>query len=836
MSDFSKSFVMSERSGEGVLGRTPYTTLRDLFARESAESLTDRQRQLDHAIEELGLQFREMSRGSSKHWRTDLFPISLGAEEWQQIERGVVQRALAFNAYATDLYSEQRLLKQRIIPIDLALRDTSFLRQLNGIEVPGGEYSQFGAFDLVQVGAGDWQVVEHHMGTPFGLAQVLQNRRLLSQAFPELYEQMDVAPVASFSTHLLEMLRAQSPKRNPHILLLTSGQPGQAYFEEALLARNMGISIAQAGDLLVRDGCVYLKTIRGLELVDVIYRRVESLSLDPIAMPESAFGGVPGLINVWRKGAVAIVNSPGAGVADNRALLRYADRIIKFYLQQSPILQSVETYHLSDVDQRQYVADRLDACWLKPLQDNAAIWRNCGTSGPPSTRRALQRMSMRFPESFIAQVVPSGLEVPRYRDGQFELRQSILRVFYILGKEPIVLPGGVSRLLTSGAQSRRLSLGFDGLKDVFVPRTALAQQAPKRLPNAPGTTFSISSRVAESLYWSGRYLERAENTARQYSTLEQLRWDQMAASEQRTYWPLLQAVAAATGQDRIAKRQRPPSNTLELSRSLLLDEAEGASVRACIGYAHTALKSVREYMSPEGWEVLEDLMLALQRQARKRVSRSQLTVLCERVVSEVARFSGTIERTMPHDDSWQFIRIGRFIERALGTLSVLEVALPRIIENFELLDEENSDLTALLRLLGSLDAYRREYRSRAYLDRVARLVLLGRPIPSSVSYCLCNLRYTISTLSISGERAGTNSLLCRIDELLESLEGFPFAQLQIADADRLPRGQGVADAEAVEAQLHVLTQELAGLHEQMEDLFFSHQHVFAKDPQLFEDL
>ncbi|WP_169305294.1 circularly permuted type 2 ATP-grasp protein [Coraliomargarita akajimensis] len=826
---------MTELTDSGALTLPAYKPLMELFAAESHANLARRQKRLTHAIDELGLQFTEMSRSNQNPWRTDLFPLSLSLEEWQGIERGVVQRALAFNAYATDLYSEQLILKQRAIPTDLALRDPAFLRQLSGIEVPFGEYSQFGAFDLVQIEAGDWRVVEHHMGTPFGLSHVLQNRRLLSQAFPELYERMNVAPVAPFSTHLLEMLRAQSSKKNPHILLLTSGQPGQAYFEESLLARHMGLSIAQPGDLLVRDSRVYLKTIRGLEPVDVIYRRVESSALDPIAMPEAGFGGVPGLINVWRQGNVAIVNAPGAGVTDNRSLLRYGDRITKFYLRQNPILKTVETYHLSDVDQRNYVADHLDDMLIKPVQDHDSIWRYCGGKRPGKSARSMHALARRYPEYFVAQALPQALEVPRFRDGRFELKQSYLRVFYILGKEPIVLPGGLCRLSAERHRIRRLSIVTDGLKDVFVPNAAVQHAPPKRRPSEAGAHFSISSRVAESLYWAGRYLERAENTARQFNTLEQLRWDQMAGDEQRTYWPLLQAVAAATGKDTIAKRKSPPSDTLELSKSLLLDESEGASVRACIGFARTSLESVREYLSPESWEVLEDLVSYLQQESRRRVSRSRLTQLSERVVSEVARFGGTIERTMPHDDSWQFIRIGRFIERGMGTMSVLEVALPRIIENYEPLDEESTDLTALLRLLGSLDAYRREFRSRAYIDRVARLVLRGRPIPSSVSYCLCNLRYTISTLSISGERDLGTELLQQIDDLLETLDAFPLAQPQVLDPDLPGGGLWIPEATEVEVQMTELTQQIANFHNRLEDVFFSHQHVFAKDPQLFED-
>lgn len=820
--------------------REPYAGVVDLIRDCPRADLMQRQKRLNHAIKELGLQFSDVTprRSEVSSWRLDLFPLSLGVEEWQRISKGVVQRALAFNAYAQDLYSEQNILRNRIIPHDLALRDPAFIRELSGIEVPYGEYSQFGAFDLVDAGEGNWQVLEHHMGAAFGVSHVLQNRRILSQVFPELYQRVDVAPVAGFSTYLLEMLRAQSARTNPHVLLLTDGQPGQAYFEEAFIARHMGISIAQPGDLLVRDSHVFLKTIRGLERVDVIYRRVESSALDPIAVPNVCARGVPGLINVWRKGKVAIVNAPGAGVTDNRTLLRYSDRIIQHYRQESPILRSVPTFHLSDIDQQDYVEEHADELVIKPLQDHDRLWQICGER-PGKSEASMARLAKRHPEYFVAQSIPEPAQLPQFKDGEFRANGGYLRVFYILGKEPIVLPGGMARQKTRHQRTSRLSIVTDGLKDVWVPDSVVENSAPKRLPAGMGKRFSISSRVAESLYWAGRYLERAENTARQFHTLERLRWDQMAHAEQRTYWPLLQAVAAATGQLAITKKKSPPRDTLKFSKGLLLDETEGASVRSCIRSARFSVEKVREIISPECREVLEDISLYLNKEAKRTTTRSRLTQLCDRIVSEVARFNGTAERTMPHDDTWQFFRIGVFFERAVGTLAVLKVAMPRIIETYQEADEESADLTALLRLLGSLDAYRREFRSRAYIDRIASLVLRGRYVPSSVNFCLRNLDYAIGTLSFAGNRPLGIDLQHEIIGLLETLDNFPLAQSRIGeveylDAGRTPPQSAQNSASEIAADFEDLAKQVESMHERIEDIFFSHQDVFAKEPTLFE--
>jgi uncharacterized circularly permuted ATP-grasp superfamily protein/uncharacterized alpha-E superfamily protein len=835
--DFCEEGASVAFDEQGV-ARAPYAPIVDVIRSCSKHDLGQRQKRLNHAVEELGLQFSDVtsSRSSVNPWRLDLFPLSLSAEEWQHISSGVVQRALAFNAYAQDLYSEQKILRDRVIPHDLALRDPAFLRQLSGIEVPNGEYSQFGAFDLVEAGVGDWRVVEHHMGVPFGLSHVLQNRRILSQVFPELYERVDVAPVAGFSTFLLEMLRAQSKDSNPHILLLTSGRPGQAYFEEAFIARHMGISIAQPGDLLVRESCVFLKTIRGLEPVDVIYRRIESSALDPIAMPNAFTFGVPGLINAWRKGNVSIVNAPGTGVTDNRALLRYSDRIVGQYLSERSILRSVETFHLSDIDQRDYAEEHAADLVLKPVQDHDLLWQICGER-PSKSAASMARIAKRHPEYFVAQSIPEPLAMPQFKDGDCTANGGYLRVYYILGKEPIVLPGGMLRQKVSVHRPSRLTIVTDGLKDVWVPDSVVEDTAPKRQPNQPGERFSISSRVAESLYWAGRYLERAENTSRQFHTLERLRWDQMAHAEQRTYWPLLQAVAAATGQSRVAKRKRPPRDTLAFSKSLLLDENKGASVRACLGYARNSLEKVREVISPECREVLEEISLYLKQESKRNMTRARLAQLCEHIVSELARFNGTAERTMPHDDTWHFFRIGIFFERAVGALAVLKVAMPRLIEAYHEVDEESADLTALLRLLGSLDAYRREYRSRAYIDRICSLILQGKHVPSSVNFCLRNLDYAIGTLSHNGNHALGEDLREQIRALVAELGNFPLAQRPMSEVDWLDSGEKppaseLRSAEFVAEAFETLTEKVESLHGRLEDIFFSHQDVFAREPML----
>lgn len=841
--DHFRDYAATERDeafgAEGVA--SPYRAIVEALNQCSSHELKARQQRLDRAAAELGIQFALPGERQRQgiDWKLDLFPRVLSAEDWDLIARGVIQRARAFNDYIADLYHEQKILSERVIPFELALRDPAFQRAFSGIEAPNDRYILTGAFDLVRMPDGEWQVLENHLATPIGVSYILQNRRLLAQCFPELFATMDVAPVASFSTYLSEALRNQTEVATPNVVLLTRGENDQTYFEEGFLARHMGISVVRPGDLLVRDSHVYLKTIRGLERVDIIYRRIESATVDPIASL-AAYDGVPGLVNVVRKGNVVMVNSLGAGVADNRAILRYSDRIIGFYSGHKPILPTAPTYHLSDPDQREFVGDQFEGMILKPIQDHTSLRQRLGWKGLLDTPRDVEKLARQHPEYCVAQPIIAPSQLPRYSGKEFAPHTVFMRAFFILGDDPVVLPGGLTRQTSKQHRPGRLSINAEGMKDTWIPAHAVVERELQIVPEATGERISIGSRTAEALYWTGRYLNRAENTARQFNTLENLRWDQLGLMDQRAYWPLMQAVAAATGQQKFAKRKRPPRDTLKFSTQLVLDPKEAASVFACVRSAQYNLGSVRGAISPECWQTLRELVIYLDGQARGRVNRTFLRDTCQEVVDEIARFQGMADRTMLHDDAWQFFRLGGFIERSLGALYLLEVALPRAAETYRAEDEESTDLTALLRLNASLDAYRREFRSRAYLDRVASLLLLSRNNPSSVNFCLRNVRYALGTLSINGERNIGENILAEIDELIVSLEALPINAMFPSPVPGLDAGGARTDDPAninpdeIRNCLHALTEQVESLHENIEDVFFNHQHVYAKAPMLFE--
>ncbi len=790
--------------------------------RFSREELLDRSSRLTRAARELGAHFAVVDDQpvDDQEWGLDLLPRVIAPSEWNLLERGLIQRAKAFNAYIADIYGAQRILHERAVPHEIVLSDPAFHRQLIGLPIRDNLYAPLVAVDLVRDAAGGWQVLENHFSTPFGIAYVLQSRRMLAQAFPELFATVDVAPVAPFAAQLAELLRARSPRPNPHAVLLCRGEDNQSYFEESFLARSLGIAMVQPGDLLTRESRVFLKTIRGLEQVDVIYRRIESSSIDPIAFGQSRFQGVPGLVNCVRKGNVAIVNAIGSGVADNRAILRYSDRIILYYLHEKPLLKTVPTFTCRDVDQAAHVRHNLANMVLKPIHDLNTMQKYYGKQLNLASARDLRPALENHPDLLVAQPLIEPSHAPRFHEGEFVSRSVFLRAFILLGETPVVLPGGLTRQAIDRSENQRLTIMTGGIKDTWVPATgpgATTFAAAAAAPEAIGEEFSIGSRVAETMYWMGRYLERAENIARQLNTLDALRWDSLGPEAQRLYWPLWRAVAVSADQWPRPDIE-PPPDLPDLNRALVLDHTQPASVHACVRSALNNAAGIRDIVTPELWQALNQLGLRLMDVGArpKNVSRARLREICQFVVEETQRVSGAAERTMLHDEAWQFFRIGSWLERAIDTLAILQALVGP--EGRQLLGrlEQETDLIALLRLLCSLDAYRRTYRSRAYLGRVISLMLGHAGNPSAVSHCLTHLRFALTNLQSHRDLGPANPV---IDEL---------ALLEAACKHLDPDKVLATDNSDL---LGDLRRQVEALHQRLEDTYFSHQHTFAMGEQ-----
>lgn len=810
--------------------------LLDRLGQFSEEELARRQARLDQIGAEAGLHFaagESDARENTLSLRLDVIPRIIAPEEWQQLERGLIQRARAFEAFLADIYSAQAILREKIIPYKTVLADPAYLRVCKGLPVPGNRYMVFGGVDLIRTEDGQWLVSHNHYSAPTGISLVLQQRRALIQAFPELFEAFDVHPVFSFAAQLVEALAGLSEQTSPHVVMLSRATTSDAFFEESFLARRMGIAVVRPGDLLVREGQVFLKTVTGLEKVDVIFRRVGSASVDPIAFGSRGFQGIPGLVNCIRKGTVAVGNALGCGAADNKALLRYSDAIIRYYLREEPVLRTVTTYDCGDPDQLEYVLNHLDQLILKPVHRDRDTPRLINAFD-----REMHKLLRTHPEQVVAQPKMEASLYPRLDDQAVAHGSVYLRAFVLTGAVPYVLPGGLTRVSLKEGPQDQIADEALGAKDTWVLGGPLrakeaARRPAKSLAMARAREVAISSRVAESLYWMGRYLERAENTARMIRILEEARWEELSTQSQAKILPLWQGVAASTGKEKLLEEEGWPGDMLPLSRMLLLGAEDPSSVYAGLQAARGNALGIREFITPEVFGALNRACLRLEIATKGRQpGHAQLVQVAGGTVDDLACVMGTALRTMPHDDGWSFFKIGSFLERAISTVSVLKEVLPVSAVAAATSAEEDPDLTTLLRLLGSLDAYRREFRARAQTIFVAELLWRNRETPSSVAFCCVNLLEALEQLLARDPGRNTVPVCQAVRSLLDHLTGFNPASMFPAinpDAEdyalRLPGSLAAMRGKIVKQSAN-LKRRLETIHNLLDDHFFAHQAAF----------
>ncbi len=415
-------------------------------------------------------------RGTERLFPFDLIPRIIPHSEWDRIERGLTQRVVALNLFLKDVYGPQRILKDRQIPRSLVYSCKHFRREMIGIEVPGGIHTHISGIDLVRDSrTGEFLVLEDNVRTPSGISYVLENRLVMTRTFPDAFQAYEVLPVNHYPAELAEILRSLSPRGGDEaqVVLLTPGTYNSAYFEHCFLAQQMGVELVEGRDLIVDGGVVYMKTIRGLQRVDVIYRRVDDEYLDPLAFDPNSLLGVPGLMGAYRAGNVALANAIGNGVADDKAIYAYVPTFIRYYLGEDPILQNVDTYVCSRPEDLAEVLDRLTELVVKSVGESGGYGM---LIGPVAEKERIAEMRQRIkanPRNYIAQPVIGLSRVPSYQAsmGRMVGRHVDLRPYCLYnGDKVIIVPGGLTRVaLQPGSLVVNSSQG-GGSKDTWVLR------------------------------------------------------------------------------------------------------------------------------------------------------------------------------------------------------------------------------------------------------------------------------------------------------------------------------------------------------------------------------
>jgi len=454
--------------------RTHGRKLADFFANLTGEELTHARSVADLAIKEMGISFTIYSEGSAidRAWPVDLIPRIIGKKEWQKVEVGLKQRVEALNLFINDLYHEQKIVKDGIFPKELLEKSVNFRPQCVGITPPNNIWAHICGSDLVRDVHGELFVLEDNLRVPSGVSYMLENRSVMKRIFPELFEQISILPVNDYPSQLFDMLSAMSPRKQdiPEVVVLTPGIYNSAYFEHCYLAQQMGCELVEGRDLVVeKDDCVYMKTIRGLQRVDVIYRRIDDLFLDPEAFNPDSTLGVPGLMRAWAKGNVALVNAPGAGVADDKVVYAYVPEIIKYYLGEEAKLANVPTYKCFIKNECDYVIDNIDKLVVKPANESGGYGLLIGPKSTKAQQKACIEQIKADPRNWVAQPTLSLSTVPTLCDTGASGRHVDLRPFILSsGKNTEVTTGGLTRVaMVKGSLVVNSSQG-GGSKDTWI--------------------------------------------------------------------------------------------------------------------------------------------------------------------------------------------------------------------------------------------------------------------------------------------------------------------------------------------------------------------------------
>ncbi|WP_395790597.1 circularly permuted type 2 ATP-grasp protein [Aquimonas sp.] len=431
-----------------------------------------KRREAELAFHRVGITFTVYGEksGTERLIPFDIIPRIIPAQEWKMLDAGLRQRVRALNAFLSDIYGAQRIVETGLIPRELVLFNAQYRPEMRGLNLPGGIYAHIAGIDIVRAGDGEYYVLEDNLRVPSGVSYMLENRKMMMRLFPELFARQSIAPVEDYPDALLDILRsvASPGSEEPTVAVLTPGAYNSAYYEHAFLAQQMGVELVEGQDLIVRDDTVYMRTTRGLQRVHMIYRRVDDDFLDPEVFRSDSMLGVPGLMRAYRAGRVNLANAIGTGVADDKSIYPYVPEMIRFYLDEAPILHNVPTYRLREADDLMYTLEHLAELVVKETQGAGGYGM---LVGPASTKQEIEDFRQRIlanPSGYIAQPTLALSTCPTFVAAGIAPRHVDLRPYVLSGEEVRIVPGGLTRVaLREGSLVVNSSQG-GGTKDTWV--------------------------------------------------------------------------------------------------------------------------------------------------------------------------------------------------------------------------------------------------------------------------------------------------------------------------------------------------------------------------------
>ncbi|MCC6489923.1 MAG: circularly permuted type 2 ATP-grasp protein [Candidatus Hydrogenedentes bacterium] len=713
------------------------------FARRRAQAAT--------IIEENGVTYNVYGdpQGVTRPWSMDLAPQILASADWQALEKGMQQRATLMSLILSDLYGEQTLLREKRVPPELIYANPAFLRPCHGVLDPGNGLLHLYSADMTRGPKGAWTVIADRTQAPSGAGYALENRIVMSRVFPSIIHDCRVRRLASYFDRLRNSLRALAPRHrdNPTIALLTPGPFNETYFEHSYLARYLGFTLVEGEDLTVRDNCVYLKTLEGLEQVDVILRRLDDHYCDPLELHSESTIGLVGLLQAVHSGNVAVANALGSGLLEAPALRALLPDLCRHFLDEDLLLPSVRTWWCAAPKHLEHVRAHADELVVEPAFPSPR-WEAAQVSMlARADRDALLAGIEAKPYAYVAREPVAASTVPVWTGTGWEPRYTVFRAHTASSGngEFHVMPGGLTRYSESqGVLALSMQRG-GGSKDTWVlsegpPDTMSLLPAPGEPIEIRRTVTNLPSRAADNLYWLGRYLERAEGTVRRIRcVLGRLTGEgDVAGRIELSGVVRLLNDATSPGAEDGASRDRA---SMEADvRAKILDAETAGSVRATFNALHRVAWAVRDRLSADAWRTLNRLVEDL----ADSVGDGQLPpfgevlLLLNQFMAGLAAFSGLTLENMTRGQGYRFLDMGRRIERSIHTLALLRGGLARAGET------EAAMLQALLEICDSTLTYRARYGANLQTPAVLDLLLTDDSNPRSVMFQIGALKEHVS--------------------------------------------------------------------------------------------
>jgi uncharacterized circularly permuted ATP-grasp superfamily protein/uncharacterized alpha-E superfamily protein len=771
-------------------------------------------------------------RGMHRPWELDAVPLVVSSGEWAWLEHALAQRARVLNLVLADLYGPQQLLHDGLLPPELVYANPAFLRPCHGVALPGGVALHVYAADLARAADGRFWVIADRTQAPSGAGYALENRIVVSRTLPEIFRECRVQRLAAFFGTIRDTLRALAHRHreNPRIVLLTPGPYNETYFEHAYLARYLGFTLVEGADLTVRDSVVYLKTLGGLEPVDVILRRLDDAFCDPLSLRSDSSLGVAGLVQAVRAGNVVVANSLGSGVVETAALMAFLPSLCKHLLDEELAMPSVATWWCGHEDALAYVVDNLESLVIKPAFPVVGHEPIFGSALAAAARDELLARVRARPHEYVAQEQVTLSTAPVWTRDGLQPRHVVLRTFGIAtGDGYRVMPGGLARVATSRESLVVSMQRGGGSKDTWVgsegPVSAMTLLRPAGAPiELTRGGSELPSRVADNLFWLGRYVERAEGTVRLLRSVLARLADEASGSEVPELPILLAALAAHAGleDDLVAPDlDADPAMRERAVLDFLRAHAPPRALRPTLAAAQRLASISRDQLSLDTWRVLNQLENYLP--ARDAVHGLTVGDAIERMnqlVLAMAAFNGLTLENMTRGQGWRFTDLGRRLERAFFLIAVFRhtMVVPcrdetRLLE--ALLETADSAITYRRRYLGTvqpapvLDLLATDetnpralvFQVRALAEHVERLPRAGGEALRTAEErtaiaALARLRMAapaeLAAIGLHGERVQLRDLLRQLGEELVTLsDTITESYLSHAAATRALAGYGV---------------------------------------------